>query len=216
MTYTVSSGTLNPTQQQQVGPPKSEMHWHNTYGISKGYSRKFLTYPRSYLDSPNRSCPTVSHLLWPRLLWIDAGVIFPNSSPKFHMREIPPQFTPEFRHHSHFSGLALQLHRSVANLKEAFNGQWHCLSSYQILYRLVPPNCKNPLRKGPHNGRQLQIMGDLHQLSVALTDFVKFCTTTQFTAHNRCHMSKPEPEIQSPLHPTGRPPVTMPCNCRLF
>jgi len=65
--------------------PKSEIRWHNTYGTSKGYSYKFLTYPRFYPDSPNRASLTVSHLLWPRLPSIDARVIFPNSSPKFHI-----------------------------------------------------------------------------------------------------------------------------------
>ena len=130
-------------------------------------------------------------------------------------RRKTPQFPPKFRHHSHFNGPALQLHRSVANLTEAFNGRRHCLSSYQILYRLVP-NSKNPLHKGSQNGRQLKIRGDLQQLSGALTDFVKFYTTTQFTAPDRCHVSKPEPEIQSPPRPTGRPSVAMPRNCHLF
>ena len=73
-------------------------------------------------------------------------LIFPNSSPKFHTREKPPKFPPKFQHHSHFYGLVFQLHRSVANLKEAFNGQQHCLSSYQIWYKLVP-QLQEPLRQ---------------------------------------------------------------------
>jgi len=82
----------------------------------------------------------------------------------------------------------------------------------QIWYGLVP-NSKNPLRKGPRNGRQLKITADLQQLSGALTDFVTVCTTTQFTAPAGCRVSKPEPEIQSLPRPTGRPPVAMPRNC---